>query len=92
MNWRTRSQPADLSDEALASSEALAKSEALAEVEYHIISSMRGRLMAYTKGMPASKQLRERIQKIGSLAGIEDLAAEHLAWCEANATEEPVLF
>ena len=73
------------------SDEALAKSEAWAEVEYHIMSSMRGRLMAYTKGMPASKQLRERIQKIGSLAGIEDLAAEHLAWCEANATEEPAL-
>jgi tRNA-dihydrouridine synthase B len=70
---------------------ALPKAEALAKAEYHIMSSMRGRLMAYTKGMPAGKQLRERIQKIDSLTGIEDLAAEHLAWFEANATEEQVL-
>jgi tRNA-dihydrouridine synthase B len=81
----------DSTELAEVSPKSLAKAEALAKAEYHIMSSMRGRLMAYTKGMPAGKQLRERIQKIGSLAGIEDLAAEHLAWCEANATEEHVM-
>jgi tRNA-dihydrouridine synthase len=41
--------------------------------------SMRARLMAYCKGFPASKQLRERFQHISSLAQLDDIAVEHLA-------------
>jgi tRNA-dihydrouridine synthase B len=80
-----------VSDIAATEAERACRTEALAKAEYHVMSSMRGRLMAYTKGMPAGKQLRDRIQKVGSLTAIEDLAAEHLAWCEANATEELVI-
>ena len=41
--------------------------------------SMRARLMAYSKGFPASKQLRERFQHISSLVELNEIAAEHLA-------------
>ena len=44
------------------------------------IQSMRSRLMAYSKGLPGGKHLRSRFATIESVAQIEDLAAEHLAW------------
>ncbi len=45
------------------------------------IRSMRGRLMAYSKGLPASKQLREKFQHVSTLAGVEEIAQRHLATC-----------
>ncbi len=50
--------------------------------------SMRGRLMAYSKGMPASKSLREKFQQVSTLAAVAEIAADHLAACareEAHA-------
>ncbi len=47
--------------------------------EDQAIRSMRARLMAYSKGFPASKALREKFQRVESLADIEKIAAEHLA-------------
>ncbi len=41
--------------------------------------SMRGRLMAYSKGMPAGKLLREKFQHVSRLADVAEIAAEHLA-------------
>ena len=41
--------------------------------------SLRGRLMAYSKGLPNSKQLRDRFQQISSLAELDEIAAAHLA-------------
>jgi nifR3 family TIM-barrel protein len=41
--------------------------------------SMRARLMAYSKGFPGSKQLREKFQHISSLAELSDIAERHLA-------------
>jgi nifR3 family TIM-barrel protein len=43
--------------------------------------SMRGRLMAYSKGMPAGKLLREKFQHVSRLAEVEEIARFHLATC-----------
>ena len=47
--------------------------------EDQAIRSMRARLMAYSKGFPASKALREKFQHVEALADIEEIAAGHLA-------------
>ena len=38
--------------------------------------SMRGRLMAYSKGMPAGKLLREKFQHVSSLVEVEEIARQ----------------
>jgi nifR3 family TIM-barrel protein len=43
--------------------------------------SMRGRLMAYSKGMPASKLLREKFQHVRSLEEVAEIGRFHLATC-----------
>ena len=48
-------------------------------VEEPAIRSMRARLMAYTKGFPASKLLRERFQHVSTLADVTAIAGNHLA-------------
>ena len=53
--------------------------------ENQAIRSMRSRLMAYSKGLPSSKLLRERFQQVSSLADIEQISAEHLASCGGPA-------
>lgn len=47
--------------------------------ERRAIHGMRARLMAYSKGMPGGRHLRDRFAKVESVAEVEDLAAEHLA-------------
>jgi nifR3 family TIM-barrel protein len=42
------------------------------------IRSMRARLMAYSKGFPGSKILREKFQHVSMLADVEAIAQEHL--------------
>jgi hypothetical protein len=42
---------------------------------------MRGRLMAYSKGLPGSKQLREKFQHVSTLREVEEIACVHLATC-----------
>lgn len=54
--------------------------------ELHAMSFMRSRLMAYSRGMPQAKYLRQRFAHIASLAELEDLAAENLS---TAASEEP---
>ena len=57
------------------------------------IRSMRARLMAYSKGFPASKSLREKFQHISTLSQLAQIAAEHLSeyepleLCEARDLE-----
>jgi nifR3 family TIM-barrel protein len=46
--------------------------------EDQAIRSMRSRLMAYSKGFPNSKSLREKFQHVSTLAEIEEIAATHL--------------
>jgi nifR3 family TIM-barrel protein len=50
-------------------------------IEDLAMRSMRGRLMAYSKGMPASKQLREKFQHVSTLGEVEEIARLHLATC-----------
>ena len=50
-------------------------------VEDLAMRSMRGRLMAYSKGMPAGKLLREKFQHVSTLAEVEEIARLHLATC-----------
>ncbi len=50
-------------------------------IEDLAMRSMRGRLMAYSKGMPASKMLREKFQHVSTLGEITEIAQAHLATC-----------
>jgi len=43
------------------------------------VQAMRSRLMAYSKGLPAGRRLRERFCKMESIGALEDLAAEYLS-------------
>jgi tRNA-dihydrouridine synthase B len=43
------------------------------------VQAMRSRLMAYSKGLPAGRRLRERFCKMESITALEDLAAEYLS-------------
>lgn len=49
--------------------------------EENAMRSMRSRLMAYSKGFPGSKALREKFQQVASLARLAHIAAEHLDAC-----------
>ena len=49
--------------------------------ENNAIRSMRSRLMAYSKGLPSSKLLREKFQQVSTLDDISRIAAEHQASC-----------
>lgn len=47
------------------------------------IRSMRARLMAYSKGFPNSKSLREKFQYVSTLAEIAEIATGHIPLAEA---------
>jgi tRNA-dihydrouridine synthase B len=47
--------------------------------ELHAMQSMRTQLMAYSRGMPEAKRLREKFTSVASLAQLDDLAAESIA-------------
>jgi tRNA-dihydrouridine synthase B len=46
--------------------------------ERFVISSLRGRLMAYSKGMPDGRSLREAFQRVTSIDEIERIASRHM--------------
>jgi tRNA-dihydrouridine synthase B len=46
--------------------------------ERFVISSLRSRLMAYSKGMPESRSLREAFQRVTSIDEIERIASRHM--------------
>jgi tRNA-dihydrouridine synthase B len=50
-------------------------------VEDLAMRSMRGRLMAYSKGLPGSKLLREKFQHVTTLREVDEIARLHLATC-----------
>jgi nifR3 family TIM-barrel protein len=52
------------------------------------IRSMRARLMAYSKGFPASKILREKFQHVSTLSEIANIAAEHLSRSDSFQTAD----
>ncbi|HVE16547.1 MAG TPA: tRNA dihydrouridine synthase DusB [Chthoniobacterales bacterium] len=47
--------------------------------ERRAMHSMRSRLMAYSRGMPQGRHLRERFSQVESVAEVEDIASAHLA-------------
>jgi tRNA-dihydrouridine synthase len=47
--------------------------------EKFTVQAMRSRLMAYSKGLPAGRRLRERFCHMQSIMELEDLAAEYLS-------------
>ena len=58
------------------------------------VQAMRSRLMAYSKGLPAGRRLRERFCKMSSLMELEDLAAEYLShprWRDREEDAEEAL-
>jgi nifR3 family TIM-barrel protein len=50
------------------------------------MKALRARLMAYTKGMPHSARLRERLARVASLAELEDIAAASLSASALDAS------
>jgi tRNA-dihydrouridine synthase B len=46
--------------------------------ERHTMAAMRGRLMAYSKGMPGGRALRSELQHVSSVAHVEAIAERHL--------------
>ncbi len=47
--------------------------------ELHAMQSMRTQLMAYSRGMPGARQLREKFAHVASLAQLDEIAAENIA-------------
>jgi nifR3 family TIM-barrel protein len=47
--------------------------------ELHAMQGMRTRLMAYSRGMPEAKRLRERFAHVGSLAELRAIAEENIS-------------
>ena len=55
--------------------------------ELHAMQSMRTQLMAYSRGMPEAKRLREKYAHVASLMQLDEIAAESLARHAAGAHE-----
>jgi tRNA-dihydrouridine synthase B len=53
------------------------------------IRSMRARLMAYSRGFPEGKNLRERFQHVSTLSEIAQIAEEHLSRSDALESAVP---
>jgi tRNA-dihydrouridine synthase B len=53
--------------------------------EPHAMAAMRSRLMAYSRGMPEAKRLRERFSHVTSLAELAQIAEENQARAAENA-------
>lgn len=53
--------------------------------ELHGMRGMRGRLMAYTRGLPAGRHLRGELASVSTLAALEELGCRHLESVEPSA-------
>jgi nifR3 family TIM-barrel protein len=54
--------------------------------EEQAVRSMRARLMAYSKGFPEGKTLREKFQHVSTVAEIEAIADHHLTTIDCRST------
>jgi nifR3 family TIM-barrel protein len=52
---------------------------AASDSERHTMAAMRGRLMAYSRGMPAGRMLRAELQHVSSVGQVEEIAIRHLS-------------
>ena len=59
--------------------------------EKHAMVAMRGRLMAYSKGMPGGRSLRAELQQVSSVAQLEAISERHLACLNSEDALEPIL-
>ena len=50
----------------------------------HAMAAMRGRLMAYSKGMPGGRTLRGELQKVSSVAQVAAISERYLAWMNSG--------
>ncbi len=57
----------------------LAVTSARYGAERHAMMAMRARLMAYCKGFPGAKELRQRLARVESVAEVEDIAGASLS-------------
>ncbi len=57
-------------------------------VETRAIHGMRSRLMAYSRGMPGGRHLREAFSKVESVSGLEDIAAGWMATYDEDPRAE----
>ena len=55
------------------------REEVASRGELHGMRGMRGRLMAYTRGMPGARPLRSKLSGVATVAELEGIAEEHLA-------------
>jgi tRNA-dihydrouridine synthase B len=63
--------------------------------ELHTMQALRSRLMAYSKGMPGGKNLRQKFSAIESLAQLDEMEGEYFEWLqarEADAVCDPPTF
>ena len=63
-----------------------AREEVARRGETHGMRGMRGRLMAYTRGMPGGRLLRGELSSVETLTGLEDLIAGHFRLAEEAGT------
>ncbi|HEX5177447.1 MAG TPA: tRNA dihydrouridine synthase DusB [Chthoniobacteraceae bacterium] len=59
--------------------------------ETHTLHAMRSRLMAYSRGMPDAKMLRQQLQNVAALGDVDAIAERHLVRvreCERHLHEE----
>jgi tRNA-dihydrouridine synthase B len=59
-----------------------------ANSEKHAMAAMRGRLMAYSKGMPGGRTLRAELQQVSSVAQVEAISKRHLAWMNEGGSSQ----
>jgi tRNA-dihydrouridine synthase B len=57
--------------------------------EQRTMAALRGRLMAYSKGMPGGRLLRAELQQVTMVGDVEAIAERHIGWLESrDALEE----
>ena len=59
--------------------------------EKQTLMAMRSRLMAYSKGLPSGKRLRQRMSQIVSIDEINEIAEEHINFHAQNKKNSETL-
>jgi tRNA-dihydrouridine synthase B len=58
------------------------------DTEKSTMAAMRGRLMAYSKGMPGGRGLRAELQQVSSVAQVKAISDRHLDWLNSENVAE----
>jgi len=65
-----------------------AREETARRGELHGMRGMRGRLMAYTRGLPGGRHLRGELAGVSTLAALEELGRSHLEGVASGALQQ----